>query len=149
MEFLFPKECRRILMNEAHVRLASSLWYACEYIRFMALTGTILGIFSNSLLYHYWGDLRPSFVIIPLAIVFASIIIQSSIETSFHYQRCREVFYVLQFALLANNREKDILCGLSLSDKNGAGSRHQIAANPSHSDQNFALLDAYDDPPSP
>jgi hypothetical protein len=108
LEFLFPRDCRKIFMNEAHVRLASSVWYGCEYIRMLAIVGILMGIATNLFLHFA----HPSFFLLPMVMLGASIVIQSSIERTFHYQRCREVFYVLQLSLLASTRSDHVFRGL-------------------------------------
>jgi hypothetical protein len=108
LEFLYPKESRRVFINEGHTRLASSVWYACSYIRILGIIGMFVSIAATALL----SFRNPSIVLFPLVTVLLAVAIQSSTELTFHYQRCREVFYVLQLALLASRDSDAVLTGV-------------------------------------
>lgn len=96
LEFCNIPAMRLISRNEAHIRLASSVWYGAQYIRALAFCGAILWLIAFLLSKQYGG-----FVVVPLATMFAALAVQSAIENALHYQRCREIYYVIQMAVLA------------------------------------------------
>ena len=102
IEFYFPDKTRELTRIESHIRLHSSLWFACLYLSYLSAAGLLLGIISLKLTAMLnFSSLHAEFVIIPGLVLVMSAWFQCLIEKSFHYQRTREVFYVLQYSKLA------------------------------------------------
>jgi hypothetical protein len=99
LQFIVPEKCKDIVRNEAHVRLATSLWYATLWLIGASIIGIILvigGIFaslSKSNLHHFAGVLGFDVLIFSLATL-----IKLKIEKFIHYLRVREIVYVLETA---------------------------------------------------
>lgn len=101
IQFFFPDKTGNILKNEGHIRLMSSLWYLCKYLKALSL----LCLTTNLLIFFiglYWNYTTIFYFIIStflsafifLFATYGKIII----ETFIHYQRVREIFYVLETA---------------------------------------------------
>jgi len=101
LEFHYPQKIRELTRIESHIRLHSSLWYACFYLRYISIIGILMGILSSWMLWHRFQGLDFVMVFLPSMVFVTSFIFQGFIENAFHYQRTREVFYVLKFAQLA------------------------------------------------
>lgn len=103
IQFFYPDKTGNILKNEGHIRLMSSLWYLCKYLKtlsLLCLTTNLLTFFSG--LYLYWNYTTIFYFIIS-AFISAFILLFATygkkiIETFIHYQRVREIFYVLETA---------------------------------------------------
>jgi uncharacterized SAM-binding protein YcdF (DUF218 family) len=94
---------RDVVRNEAHVRLATSVWYACLLLfRLGLLCLLILGGF---LLYYHRAE-QQEYYFAP--IVFTSVVVALcavmtyQLRKCIHYMRVREVVYVLESAYLAS-----------------------------------------------
>jgi len=88
-----------ILRNEAHIRLMSSVWYGARALIFIAVLGLVLGGVDNLIAVWRTGARTvPHFeaVLLPTMIAISAIACMRSIERFFHYQRVREIVYVLQ-----------------------------------------------------
>lgn len=88
-----------ILRNEAHIRLMSSIWYGALALIVISALGLALGAIVNVIpacktgvwrMVHFDALLSPT---LTFACAIATIY---SIEMFFHYQRVREIVYVLQ-----------------------------------------------------
>jgi len=104
-----PERCGSVLRNEAHVRLASSTWYVSQTLLWLSVTLVLL------LVVRSWGyraaaadasvpDITGRFLVaaLPASIVgVAAFYARMVIEKFLHYQRLREVFFVLQTAAVA------------------------------------------------
>jgi hypothetical protein len=101
LEFYYPQKMRDLSRIESHIRLHSSLWYACFYLRYISIIGVIFGVLSNWIMWHRFGSFELKILFLPIIVYIGSFMCQSLIEKAFHYQRTREVFYVLKFAQLA------------------------------------------------
>jgi len=100
-----PSQNSDIVKNEAHIRLVSSLWYATIWIiYFSVLSGFVisLAILMKGASWNIqifivsagWISLQ---TILSLSILF-------SIRKFFHYQRVREIVYVLETASLVEKK---------------------------------------------
>lgn len=95
-----PDKYHIIARNEAHIRLASSLWYVSLSLLVVAIVSfvTIFAWFNqiiapHSSLFSYGMVLTP-----PLVVAILAYIALISIEKSFHYQRVREILHILELA---------------------------------------------------
>jgi hypothetical protein len=100
-----------ISKNEAHIRLASSVWYAASYIARFSIVGiavsAIAGLLSSDM--HL---AKVVCVALPVATLIMAVIVQGAIEKSLHYQRCREIFLVLHVAALVGREKPGVLYGI-------------------------------------
>ncbi|WP_372933886.1 hypothetical protein [Mariniphaga sediminis] len=110
LRYFHPDKCAIIIRNEGHVRLASSTWHIAKIISNISWFG--IGIvllsclltfvnfnYSNALtsreLLKNLGWILPVFMA-PFTILLLSQYLVKYIQKFIHYQRLREVFYVLE-----------------------------------------------------
>lgn len=114
LQFLIPDRCKEIVRNEAHVRLATSVWYATRWVMFavcalLALVGLTLSIATFALGAAIRYDLLFSGALgCGLTVFLFSWFIQRRIERFIHYLRVREIVYVLETAHFANQMGYDV-----------------------------------------
>jgi len=106
-----------IIRNEAHVRLASSTWYATKALQISSYVG--FGLFAIALVgYSTYSEISSltaaltahlSTLAFPLGVLVLGMRGRSKIERFLHYQRLREVFYVLETAYTAFRTKPDLL----------------------------------------
>jgi len=110
-----PQKCRQIVRNEAHIRLASGTWYVAGTLRRLALLGLGLVVavvlasprpvgsgwridwhlVASTLGQHFWTLLAP------LVVLVVAWYLRRKIDGFYHYQRMREVDWVLETAFSA------------------------------------------------
>jgi hypothetical protein len=112
IEFFLPREYRVMQKNEAHIRLASSTWYAANFTRSFSLLGIAIGILTEYLVMSKWHVFHSFLIFTPMITLILSVVAQYSVEYSLHYQRCREIMYVMQFANLGSIDDPRLLYGL-------------------------------------
>lgn len=108
LQFNYPERCGTINKNEAHVRLTSSMWYASIALIRLAWIGTALIVLTFPLALHI-SHLKPDvgqltiypFLMNICLFYFANRTKKNS-EKFLHYQRVREIFYVLETMLISN-----------------------------------------------
>jgi len=106
LKYYYPQKCSVIIRNEAHVRLASSSWYIAYTLRICSIIGVILVGFSilidiiAKITSEPYSIYFP-FLIPPILVLLAGEYIRTRIEHFIHYQRLREIFYVLETAFTA------------------------------------------------
>ncbi|MDP2993124.1 MAG: hypothetical protein Q8N82_07175 [Deltaproteobacteria bacterium] len=105
LEFLFPYQYLRIQRNEAHVRLMSSMWYASNSLIYAAIIGAIIGMLAIFISVYVTNSAWPipyfSSVVAPIFVLVLAILVRRSIESFLHYQRIREVVFILEAAYFA------------------------------------------------
>jgi hypothetical protein len=117
LHFHFPDRCGQILRNEAHVRLMSSVWYGgrllmwasvlcVPLILFAAVLPTGLSFSSRSL-----QQIPALFAAVTLCGV--GVWTKNIVERFLHYQRVREVVFVLETAFIAAQERPSLLENLS------------------------------------
>lgn len=119
----YPQKCRQIVHNEAHVRLASGTWHVTSALRGLAFAGfaavVAAVVFSDistksgwyidrqivlrALGDHFWTFLSPAAVFIVVGYL------RRKINGFYHYQRMREVDFVLETAFTAFQGQDDLL----------------------------------------
>jgi len=126
LQFTVPERCKEIVRNEAHVRMSTSVWYAAGWVMLCAIAGLVMLAFSVKLAtINHKLMLQPFTTIVKvgflnvLVLVLAKLI-QWQIERFLHYQRVREVVYVLETAYFARESRPDLhladLCGMDEDD---------------------------------
>ena len=109
LQFFHPEKCSTIIKNEAHVRLTTSMWYITIALRNYSLAVILL---IPVLYFVFWGAGEiPHIVVFLPAIASVSIFLfawraKLSLEQFLHYQRVREIFYVLETANIDLNLKK-------------------------------------------
>jgi multisubunit Na+/H+ antiporter MnhG subunit len=115
IQFFYPDKMGDILKNEGHVRLMSSIWHLFRYLKVLVISCIImisLVIFNE--LYQKNNAANVSNIQLLNLIYLGFLLLFSTlgkmiIETFFHYQRVREVFYVLETAYTTSITNGDIL----------------------------------------
>lgn len=104
-----PRLCGDIIRNEAHVRMMSSVWYAAQQLQRVYIVILALLLLDG----QYRGAWKlptkldpplPSMVIIfasLITLLIAATLLRKAIVTFLHYQRVREIVYVLETAHFA------------------------------------------------
>jgi hypothetical protein len=103
-----PEHSGQIVRNEAHVRLMSSSWYMSRAVLNLSL---VVLLFNGARLLYRWLIGRPEladvfnrdlhFLLIPGAVGLIAFWVKRSVEKFLHYQRVREVIFVLETAYTA------------------------------------------------
>lgn len=109
LEFHCPNHRRQIVRNEAHVRLATSVWYVSRSLRKAGLISASLIVICCAVvgIRGHFDGVAAAFewciplMISPLLVLACASYSQGSIEKFIHYQRMREAFYVLEVAYTA------------------------------------------------
>lgn len=105
LEFVFPYQYTRIQRNEAHVRLMSSLWYATNALLIISITGAVIGLVlfvSVQIVNGSWWPLTQIYsVASPLLVLILVLVVKSQIERFLHYQRIREIVFILEATYFA------------------------------------------------
>lgn len=84
--------CGAIIRNEAHVRLMCSNWWVARTLLFVSATGVIISLAGMN-------DYSPnSSIIPPIIVAIIAFLCMKGIVNSLHYQRLREIFYILETA---------------------------------------------------
>jgi hypothetical protein len=98
---LFPELITDIIRNEAHVRLAISVWYASLSLVFFSLFILLVQFF---MFLPYFGELYGIIyvsIVSPLFVIVFCVLIIHYLNKCVHYMRVREVIYVLEVAHMA------------------------------------------------
>jgi len=105
-----PRKVRAIIKNEAHVRLAASTWYVAKLLCIIGMCGFTLTVLSlaftraDESIYANLGERLGAnlfALLAPVTIVAAAVYAWWTIRGFLHYQRMREVFFVLETAFTA------------------------------------------------
>ncbi len=125
LEFLFPYQYTRIQRNEAHVRLMSSMWYSSKSIILISIVGCVIGAISVFIVYEtsnkFWPMPYIAAIYCPFLALITSFVIKYKIETFLHYQRIREIVFILEAAYFANELYPEYNIGGSTFSKNANG----------------------------
>ncbi len=131
LQFYFPEHCSTIIKNEAHIRLSTSMWYVCKTIMLTGVIG-VLVVLSGFFIFKIFNSAEAFlhkkeiflYGLISFSTIIVSLIFKMGIEAFLHYQRVREIFYVLETAYSASKisvEAKDrIFGGLIKLDKDGS-----------------------------
>jgi hypothetical protein len=132
----YPDKCGLLIRNEAHVRLASSTWYVSGILCIVGVSGILLGLGSiffdgvsswlsssgakslygltlTNLVWQTLTILIPALltpaVLAPLIVLTFSAYSQWMIREFLHYQRLREVVFILETAYTAFRSNLELL----------------------------------------
>jgi hypothetical protein len=95
----YPEKCGSIAKNEAHVRLMASTWYMSRALKWFAGAIIVLTLATATVSPTFLLRVIPAVPAIIVGIIaFAT---QWMIERFLHYQRVREVMWVLETAYIA------------------------------------------------
>lgn len=112
LRYHFPEKCSEIIRNEAHVRLASSTWYVTRALRSfsMAVVVSLVALLIYPGLEEgISGRSVIALFILPTAMIALAWVGKVRIEQFLHYQRLREIFYVLETSYIAFREHSDAL----------------------------------------
>lgn len=102
LQYLVPERCKDIVRNEAHVRLATSVWYSTRWIMGLCVLGIIM--LASALVRiptTGFDHLLSSAICANVLILAFAIYLKRQIENFIHYLRVREIVYVLETAHFA------------------------------------------------
>lgn len=107
-------KCGSIAKNEAHVRLMSSTWYMSRALQWLAagivLFSLVTAFVSGVSLRFGWGVVLYLIPATPAVVVFTfATLSKHIIERFLHYQRVREVIWVLETAYVAYRDRPELL----------------------------------------
>lgn len=107
----------KIARNEAHVRLSSSMWYVCLLLRSASAVGIVTYVLAIVLsrAFAVLPTISFSPIFLPPAVVLlVTSVAKWAIERTLHYQREREVLFILETAhwLCVTGRAPKIFQGL-------------------------------------
>ncbi len=104
IQFRSPRKCGDIVRNEAHVRMMSSVWFAAQLLQYVWVV--LLAIVMASA-YHrqQWSPIfkfsqgfPSSIVMVLVTLLICVTVLRRAIIYFLHYQRVREIVYVLATA---------------------------------------------------
>ncbi len=118
LHYHYPDRFILISRNEAHVRLASSAWHVAQSIQSLSYAGIAISVGSMHIaLFVLWGS--PALTValydhasaasLLVTILLLTRLARGKIESVFHYQRLREVFFVLETCYTAFKDRLDLL----------------------------------------
>lgn len=96
-----PRHLALLARNEAHVRLSSSSWYVCRTLMCASAAGLMIFVVATvvSGLAPALPTLRFSAVaVFPFSVLIVSWLTKWAIERALHYQREREILFILETA---------------------------------------------------
>lgn len=102
LQYLIPEKCKEIVRNEAHVRMATSMWYATNWLIQICLIGMavfVITLFSAKFVFDLIMFLN---IAANLLVFLFTLFIRTQIENYIHYLRVREIVYVLETAHFAS-----------------------------------------------
>ncbi|MHA2113543.1 MAG: hypothetical protein ACW98W_18920 [Candidatus Hodarchaeales archaeon] len=125
LRFYYPDRCGAIIRNEAHIRFASSTWYvgrAVETICKIGFIGISISFALNSLLwlrlaktslrFNSIQEILPSHIgvlVVTFFVYMSGRLFRRRVERVLHYQRQREVLFILETAWTAFWDKPEIL----------------------------------------
>ncbi len=104
LQIYCPEHCSTIIKNEAHVRLTSSMWYSSKALIFYSSLGLVF-LFISMYISNNW-----QFILYPISasigVILFSWRVKKNSQHFLHYQRVREIFYVLETAFVVSQERK-------------------------------------------
>ncbi len=123
-----PNSYAVLAKNEAHTRLSSSMWYVSKmliYCSFCGLMILTIGILLARSLIHQNAAPFSAIFILPIVTLITSWYAKFAIEKALHYQREREILFILETAhwLMISEKVPNIFTGLEPYSKQTSNSR--------------------------
>ena len=116
LEFVFPYQYVRIQRNEAHVRLMSSLWYATRSLQVLCIFGGGLGFLFAGIVHSlsdtWWPVPEVHAFSAPLLVALVASVVRTQIEEFLHYQRIREIVFILELVYFSSQQIPDMFVGI-------------------------------------
>ncbi len=109
-----PRKCGDIVRNEAHVRMMSSSWYAARLLQeiYMLLLLALLLAAFDWVPFHFQAQFPWAIVVVLCALLIAATVLRRSVVMFLHYQRVREIVFVLATAHASwNEGNKEVFEG--------------------------------------
>lgn len=119
-----PEKSSQLRRNEANIRLFSSIWHAMRLLIFLTITATYVGLLAIFFETKFTQKPPANYLVAPLmdvALLYTFWRTKIGIEKSFHFNRVREIFYVLETASFLSKNHPEILNNLP-----GPGSLQKI-----------------------
>jgi hypothetical protein len=120
LRFYFPIRCGTIIRNEAHVRLASSTWYAGEAMFNFSKIAIAMVVASIVIYFITEGYAKSDaydilaqhigVLMLAMFIWWMGHYVREKVERFLHYQRMREVVHVMETAFTAFQEYPDLMC---------------------------------------
>ena len=105
IKYHFPQQYRKIIRNEAHIQLTSSLWYVSHALRVFCILGLVSVLIAVLIMHGFKFDRSyiayTSFIIPQIFVLLASEFMRTRMETFIHDQRLSEVTFILETAFTA------------------------------------------------
>ena len=106
-----PRKCGEIVRNEAHVRMMSAIWFAAKSVFSVFWFSALPVLAAIWRLYRAGlpldGDQFSHDLVVYLAVssfpLLSAFWLKRNVESRFHYQRVKEVVYVLETASCLSN----------------------------------------------
>jgi len=117
LAFHFPEKLGAITRNEAHIRLMSSTWYMVRELRNVSCIALLFSsaslVWAMSLWEYRHYQIRVLVYVVPVIVPFALLVISLRarfiINKFLHYQRVREIVFVLETAYTAFTDRPELL----------------------------------------
>ncbi len=138
IQYWNSRKCGDIIRNEAHVRMMSSVWFAArslQQVYGILLIAVMIGAYFR----HQWippWDFQPDFpftiVVVLLALLVVFIVLRRAVIYFLHYQRVREIVYVLATAHASwHEGNVNVFEGFEVPKEEHSQARHQHSHDPS------------------
>jgi hypothetical protein len=92
-----PRQCVEIVRNEAHIRMMSSVWYAARLLQQVSLVLLVVA----AVLCRWKEPALSEISLVVLTLFLGVEWLRRAITTFLHYQRVREIVFVLESAHVA------------------------------------------------
>ncbi len=129
LQYADPQRCGEIVRNEAHVRMMSSVWYAARLLQQLCLL-LLIPLAVCSYLMRAWRS--PDIwglLLVLLVLVLGTQWLRRTIIKFLHYQRVREIVYVLETAYISEKLGRiDIFSGFEFQSTGKQGKEMGVAA---------------------
>lgn len=134
----FPQMSKDIIRNEAHVRLATSVWYSSTTLLYLSVFILIvLAILSPNCIRDGKGSTLYGSSSFALLLLFFCLAMRHHLRKCIHYMRVREVIYVLETAYWAKYcNNVDLFVDLIKSTTSEAIQNEQLKKTPVSSVEN-------------
>ena len=102
LQFIVPERCKEIVRNEAHVRLATSIWYSTKWLMIICVLSLVAVVFAIGVFWFRQFNMTFLPVLLVDVVIFClAWYIKRKVEKFLHYLRVREIVYVLETAYFA------------------------------------------------